>query len=203
VIPNWKDFIARWESNVGDLYLIPPGTAHGHGGNQMVLEMDTCPSIAATEYSFFLYDYARHTWDDTSKTMTARPCRMHLDHGFDNEKWVRESWAKEHLLVKPAVVTWTKDYVMDRYASDPRMPFEIERFHFAERADNDTRGKFLQIVTLTVGDRVTIRSKRNPELQNEIRKFQSAIVPACFGEYEFLNAEVGACTVVQLRWKTG
>ena len=57
-IPHWKEFVANWESNVGDLYLIPPGTTHGHGGNQMVLEMDTCPSVAATEYSFFLYDFA-------------------------------------------------------------------------------------------------------------------------------------------------
>lgn len=39
-IPNWKDFIANWDSNVGDLYLIPPGTTHDHGGNQMVLEME-------------------------------------------------------------------------------------------------------------------------------------------------------------------
>ena len=96
-IPNWKDFIARWDTNVGDLFLIPPGTTHGHGGNQMVLEMDTCPSVAATEYSFFLYDFARHSWDDKTKTMTGKPCRMHLDHGFSADKWVRASWVKDHL----------------------------------------------------------------------------------------------------------
>jgi hypothetical protein len=72
-IPNWKGFIANWDSNVGDLYLIPPGTTHAHGGNQMVLEMDTCPSIAATEYSFFTYDFARPSWDDDTKTMTGTP----------------------------------------------------------------------------------------------------------------------------------
>ncbi|MCL2816291.1 MAG: hypothetical protein FWD23_16985, partial [Oscillospiraceae bacterium] len=69
-IENWKDYISVWDSNIGDLYLIPPGTTHGHGGNQMVLEMDTCPSVAATEYSFFEYDFARNSWDDTNKTMT-------------------------------------------------------------------------------------------------------------------------------------
>ena len=88
-IPNWKDFVNNVETNVGDLILIPPGTTHGHGGNQMVLEMDTCPSIAATEYSFFLYDFARPSWDDNTKTMTGKTVKMHLDHGFDTEKWVR------------------------------------------------------------------------------------------------------------------
>jgi hypothetical protein len=202
-IPNWKDFIANWDSNVGDLYLIPPGTIHGHGGNQMVLEMDTCPSVAATEYSFFLYDFARNSWDDSTKTMTGKPCKMHLNHGFAAENWVRESWVKDHLRAKPKVLKWTKDYQFDRYSSDPRMPFEIERFHFTARADNDTEGRFLHIATLTVGNEVTIRSKANPAFSNKIRKFQSAIVPACFGEYEFINEDGGACTVVQLRWKRG
>jgi hypothetical protein len=202
-IPNWKDFVANWDTNVGDLFLIPPGTVHGHGGNQMVLEMDTCPSIAATEYSFFTYDFARPSWDDKTKTMTGKPCNMHLDHSFDNDKYCRDSWVKDHLRAKPKVLRWTKEYQMDRYSSDPRMPFEIERYHFESRAVADTEGKFMHIVTLTVGKEVTIRSKRNPKLANTIRKWQSALVPACFGEYEFVNADGGFCTVVQLRWKKG
>ena len=202
-IPNWKDFIANWDTNVGDLFLIPPGTTHGHGGNQMVLEMDTCPSIAATEYSFFMYDFARRTWDDTKKEMTAKPCNMHLDHGFAADWGCRASWVKDHLRARPVVVKWTKEYQFDRYTSDPRMPFEIERYHFEQRADADTEGKFMHIVTLTVGKEVTIRSKKNPKLSNTIRKWQSALVPACFGEYEFVNPDGGFCTVVQLRWKKG
>ncbi|NQU45073.1 hypothetical protein HQ520_17450, partial [bacterium] len=146
-IPNWKEFVARWETNVGDLFLIPPGTVHAHGGNQMVLEMDTCPSIAATEYSFFTYDFARPSWDDTTKTMTGKPCNMHLDHSFDNDKFVREDYAKEHLCARPKVIRWTQEYQFDRYSSDPRMPFEIERYHFETRADADTGGRFMHIVT--------------------------------------------------------
>ena len=64
---------------MGDLFLIPPGTSHGHGGNQMVLEMDTCPSVAATEYSFFMYDFARSSWDDRTKTMTGKPADLAAD----------------------------------------------------------------------------------------------------------------------------
>jgi hypothetical protein len=201
-IPNWQDFIANWDSAVGDLYLIPPGTTHGHGGNQMVLEMDTCPSIAATEYSFFEYDFARPSWDDETKTMTGKPLKMHLDHGFDNNKWVRESWVKDHLLAKPRVVKWTKAYMQEEYTSDPRMPFEIERFQFDTRAEYDTQGKFIHIVTCTVGTGCTIRSLSNPVLSTRITKFQSALIPACFGEYEMVS-DGGFCTMVLLRWKRG
>lgn len=204
----FKEYIANWPSAVGDLYLIPPGTTHGHGGNQMVLEMDTCPSIAGTEYSFFLYDFVRNSWDDGTKTMTARPVKMHLDHGFDTERWCRESWVKDHLLVRPEVVKWTPDYYMERYATDPRMPFHIERLVFKETAENDTEGRFAHIVTLTVGERVEIRSKAHPNRKTQIELFQSAIIPACFGEYEYRTLSQGAykactCTIVQMRWKKG
>lgn len=202
-IPNWQDYLANWKSNVGDLYLIPPGTTHGHGGNQMVLEMDTCPSIAGTEYSFFTYDFARPSWDDTTKTMTGKPCKMQLEHGFNNEKWVRASWLENRLRAKPEVVKWTQEYQIDRYSSDPRMPFEIERLHFDTRAEYDTQGRFAHIVTLTIGDRIIIRSKQDPRRQTEILKFQSAVIPAGFGEYELLHETNGACTAVLLRWKKG
>ena len=81
-IADWQKYVTFWDTNVGDLFLIPPGTTHGHGGNQMVIEMDTVPSVAGTEYSFFGYDFMRPTWDDAAKTMTASPMRMHLDHYF-------------------------------------------------------------------------------------------------------------------------
>lgn len=202
-IPNWKDFIANHDSNVGDLYLIPPGTTHGHGGNQMVLEMDTCPSVAATEYSFFTYDFARPSWDDTTKTMTGKPVKMHLDHGFDNDKCVRESWAKEHLRAKPKVLKWTKDYQHEIYSSDVRMPFDVERFHFSTFAENDTAQKFMHIVTLTVGDSIVIRSKKNPQRSMKLLKFQSAIIPASFGEYLVESTDNSFKTLVLLRWKKG
>jgi hypothetical protein len=83
------------------------------------------------------------------------------------------------------------------------MPFEIERFHFTETAVNSTQGKFMHIVTLTVGTQVEIISKQHPERRCSIEWFQSAIIPAGFGEYEFVNANCGRATVVLLRWKKG
>lgn len=202
-IENWKDYIANFDSNVGDLYLIPPGTAHGHGGNQMVLEMDTCPSISGTEYSFFQYDFARNSWDDNTKTMTGKPCKMHLDHGFSMDKFRRESWVRDHLRPRARVVKWTREYYLDRFDSLPEMPFEIERLFFSERAQYGTEGRFAHVLTLTVGKRAVVRSLADPELQTELDLFQSCTVPAAFGDYEIVNPDGGQSTVVVLRWKKG
>ncbi|MDW7657685.1 MAG: hypothetical protein SCM11_10990 [Bacillota bacterium] len=200
-IKNWRDYLCVWDSNIGDLYLIPPGTAHGHGGNQMVLEMDTCPSIAATEYSFFQYDYARNSWNDDKKTMTGKPMKMHLEHGFDNEKWRRSEWVKNHLLARPKVVSWDNEAKFDRYPTLPEMPFEIERYHFYQQASGSTQGKLLHILTLTIGNRIIIRSKTDPSRSTEIERFQSVLVPACFEDYELLSTDSSFCEVVLFRWK--
>ena len=200
-IEDWKDYMEIWDSNIGDLYLIPPGTAHGHGGNQMVLEMDTCPSISATEYSFFEYDFARNSWDDEKKTMTAKPCRMQLEHGFDNEKWRRGSWVKDHLLAKPRVTEWTKDYKHDRYTSLPEMPFDIDRYHYYTKAEGDTEHEFAHIVTITIGKGAKIVSRTDPSLSCDLELFQSAVIPASFGAYEIISPDGGFSEAVVLRWK--
>jgi hypothetical protein len=203
-IEDWKDFIKIWPSNVGDLYLIPPGTTHGHGGNQMVLEMDTSASPCGTEYSFFTYDFMRPSWDDNTKTMTAKPMNMHLEHGFDNDKWRTEAYVKDNLYVRqPDVIKWTKEYAIDRYKVIKEMPFEIERIHFSTRAEYDTQGKFMHIPTLTVGKKVKIRSLANPEWETELDQWQACMIPAGFGKYEVINMNEGACTLVLIRWRKG
>ncbi len=200
---DWQKYIRRWATNVGDLFLIPPGTEHGHGGNQMILEMDTGPSVAGTEYSFFTYDFARHTWDDKAKSMTAPPMRMHLEHSFRNNKWRREKYVQEHLRARPVVVRGDGDTRMDRYTSIAEMPFEIERFVFTKPMAHSTEGRFLQIPTLTVGKSVIIRSKQDPARQTTLDFLQACLIPAGFGDYEFISPDGSQCTVVMIRLKHG
>lgn len=202
-IENWKDFIANWSSKEGDLYLIPPGTMHGHGGNQMVLEMDTNPSINGTEYSFFEYDFARPSWDDEAKSMTGKPLKMHLEHGRNMEKTRRASWVKDNLLSTPKVVKWTKEYFVEQYKTTPVMPYHVERIHFEKCGEYSTEGKFMHMLTLTVGSKVTVRSKENSKFAAVCDKFQTLVIPASFGDYEILNEEGGRVTCVIQRWKEG
>lgn len=202
-IPNWQDFICRWDTNVGDLFLIPPGTTHGHGGNQMILEMDTGPSVAGTEYSFFTFDFARNTWDNSKKEMSAPPMRMHLEHSFDNNKFVRETRVKDVHRARPVTIEGNGKFRKDRYSTISEMPFHIERIFFEEKATNDTEGKYMQIVTLTEGKSIQIRSKKNPEYATTIERLQACIIPASFGEHEYINEDGTHAMVVLIRLKFG
>jgi hypothetical protein len=198
---DWQKFVKRWATNVGDLFLIPPGTEHGHGGNQMILEMDTGPSVAGTEYSFFTYDFARHTWDDKAKSMTAPPMKMHIEHSFRNNRWRREKYVQEHLRARPEVVSGDGDTRMDRFSTISEMPFEIERFVFTKPMRHSTDGRFLQIPTLTVGKKVIIRSIEDPSRETTLDFLQACLIPAGFGDYEFISPDGRECTVVMIRLK--
>ena len=198
---DWQKFVCRWATNVGDLFLIPPGTEHGHGGNQMILEMDTGPSVAGTEYSFFTYDFARPTWDDVKKEMTGPRMRMHLEHSFRNNRWRRENYVRETLRARAVVVCGDGDTRMDRFSTIDEMPFEIERFVFSKPMSHSTEGRYLQIPTLTIGKSVIIRSKTNPRLQTSLDYLQACLIPAGFGDYEFVSPDGSQCTVVMIRMK--
>ncbi|AQP48101.1 hypothetical protein BW730_11975 [Tessaracoccus aquimaris] len=202
-IPNWQDYVSRWDTNVGDLFLIPPGTTHGHGGNQMILELDTGPSVAGTEYSFFTYDFARPTWDDETKTMTGKPMKMHTKHSFDNHRFIRENRVRSHHRARPITVDGDGKFRKDQYTSLPEMPFHIERVFMEHEAVNDTEGRFMHIATLAEGKRVTVRSVANPDWSTTIDRFQSCIIPAGMGEHVYVNEDGSHALVVIIRLKEG
>ncbi|HVO39471.1 MAG TPA: hypothetical protein VMV03_10645 [Spirochaetia bacterium] len=202
-IPNWQDFIRRWDTVVGDLFLIPPGTSHGHGGNQMILEMDTGPSVAGTEYSFFTFDFARQTWDDEKKSMTGKRMKMHLDHSFANNRWRREEYVRRHLRARPVVQSGDGETRKDQYTTLPEMPFHIERLFFTKRHENDTEGRFMHIATLAEGEEVTVRSIAHPERAAKIERLQAAIIPAGMGRHEYINEKGGHAMIVLIRMKDG
>lgn len=202
---DWTQYVKTWPSSAGDLYLIPAGTIHGTGGHQMILEMDTCPSNTGTEYSFFLYDFLRPSWDDDKKDFCAPPVKLQIKHGFNQARWYRrEDWVREHLLAKPRILRQGDDWSEDQYSSYGPMPFHVGRLHFKREITADTEGRFCHLVVLTKGDRVLIQSKQHPERQIMLDWIQFALIPAGFGEYVCRNIGTSAdCTIVVQRWKRG
>jgi hypothetical protein len=127
--------------------------------------------------------------------------KMHLEHSFRNNKWRREKNVQEHLRARPVVVGGDGDTRMDRFTTISEMPFEIERFVFTKPMRHTTDGRFLQIPTLTVGRKVVIRSLADPSLETTLDFLQACLVPAGFGDYEFVSPDGSQCTVVMIRLK--
>jgi hypothetical protein len=201
---DFAKYVKCWPSKAGELYLIPAGTCHGTGGNQMVLEMDTCPSSQGTEYSFFLYDYCRNTWDDRTKTWTGKPVKLQVEHGIRQCRFGRkEKWVAENIRPMPVVVRKGDGWSEEQFKSYRPMPYHIERLNFDRRFETDTRGRFFHFLCLTRGTRAAIRSIAHPERQIELEYIQCTVIPAGFGKYECVNLGNTPCTITRQRWKLG
>ena len=61
----------------------------------------------------------------------------------------------------------------------------------------------MYIVNLTVGTKIRIVSKEDPDLFCDIDLFQSVVIPANLGKYEVQDDNREFSTLVLLRWKKG
>src|SRR5208283_3011079 len=150
--------------------------------NQMILEMDTGPSVAGTEYSFF----GRRNQDHDGEADEDAPRPL-----IANNRWRREEYVRNHLRARPVVLSGDGETRKDQYTTLPEMPFHIERLFFTKRHENDTEGRFMHIATLAEGEEVTIRSVEHPERATKIERLQAAIIPAGMGRHEYINERGG------------
>ena len=67
------DHVNSLPSAPGDLFLIPSGTVHCSGANNLVLEISATPYI----YTFKIYDYLR-------QSLNGQLRHVHLEHAFAN-----------------------------------------------------------------------------------------------------------------------
>jgi len=179
-------YVNSIQSREGDLFLIPAGTVHASGYNQVVLEISDTTDL----YTFHFYDYLR---PDLNGKL--RP--IHSYHAFrvlDTTK--RASWVSKHLKVTPKPIrsgpTWA-EYFLGELGE---LRIVIHRLEFLKNISDNTNGKF-HILTLVDGESVLISSKSNPNRKLEIHFSETALVPACFGEYLLINMGISPCKVVK------
>jgi mannose-6-phosphate isomerase class I len=83
--------VNAWDAAQGDLFVIPAGTVHCSGANNLVLEISATPYI----YTFKLYDYLRPDLD-------GQPRPISYQRAFEVIDFHRKTgWVREHLLAKP------------------------------------------------------------------------------------------------------
>lgn len=164
----------------GDYFLIPNGTVHASGRNQVVLEINGEICSYGPGYTFHIYDYLRPDLDGA-----LRP--IHIKHSFNSIKTGRRArWVMKNLKQPPRLMRLTSDgaeYLLGSYKS---MYYEVHRLEFSSYIDDDTNGKFHGL-TLVDGERVIVRSKEDPEKKYELNFLDTIVVPACLGEYEVIN----------------
>jgi len=83
--------VNAWDTSQGDLFVIPAGTVHCSGANNLVLEISATPYI----YTFKIYDYLRPDLDGTPRPIS-------YERAFEVIDFHRKTdWVRENLLTRP------------------------------------------------------------------------------------------------------
>ena len=178
------EHVNSFPSKPHDLFLIPSGTVHCSGANNMVLEISATPYI----FTFKIYDYLR---SDLSGNLR----HVHLDHAFANlDKTRTTDWVQQNLIPQPVVLrkgTGWAEYVI---GDIDQLFFAIHRLEFSDVIEDQTDGKFVAL-NLVEGECCEIITASGKPV--ELRFAESIIIPASVGSYILRNTGHTECKVVK------
>ncbi|MGV2787822.1 mannose-6-phosphate isomerase, partial [Clostridium perfringens] len=90
-----SDYVNEYDSQTGDLYLIPPGTVHCSGRDNLVLEI----SSTTWWFTFKIYDYLRMDADGKPRPMNPEHARHNINDAINT------SAVESGLIARPTVIS--------------------------------------------------------------------------------------------------
>ncbi len=175
---DYEKYINHVQSFPGVQVMLPAGTVHASGRNQVVLETG---SLTVGSYTFKLYDYLRADLD-------GRPRPIHTYHGERVlQKERRTSWVKENLVKQPVPVRKGESWAEYIIGEHDLLYFSLRRLEFETEIEDDTNGIF-HVLALVDGEKVIIESLDNPLYRYEQNFLDIVIVPANIGRYIIKNS---------------
>jgi len=174
---DYDRYVNAIPSRPGMQFLIPAGTIHSSGRNQVVLEIG---SLTVGSYTFKLYDYLRLDLD-------GKPRPIHSYYGQSVlQVSRREKWVKENLVQQPRLIRHGEGWAEYIVGEHDLIYFSLRRLEFENEIECDTQGIF-HVLTLVDGEKVMVQSKENPDLCYEQNWLDIVVVPADVGKYIIKN----------------
>ena len=189
---DYQKYVYAVESKPGTQVMIPAGTIHASGQNQVILEIG---SLTVGSYTYKLYDYQR------LDPQTGLPRPIHLKMGSEVIRGERDAnYVRENLVNHGGVVREGEGWREIIVGEHDLLYFSLRNLIFDKEIDDNTNGDF-HVLALVDGEKVRVESKANPELYYEMNSLDMAVIPAHFGEYTVKNLGVGTVVVHKTRLK--
>lgn len=180
-------------SKPGMQFLLPAGTIHASGRNQVILEIG---SLTIGSYTYKMYDYLR-------KDLDGNPRPIHSYHGNQVLDYSRtKDWVSENLVQQPRIVRETEDFTETIVGQHDLIYFSLRNVRFPKRYTDETTDRF-HVLVLVEGEQCMIRSLTDPDKYFIQNSLDMVIVPAGFGPYEVINQGVGVVTMHKTLLKEG
>jgi len=186
---DYEKHIRSVETEPGDFILIPAGTIHASGAEQMVLEIDWVITSYTPGYTFHIYDYVRPGLHGDLRD-------IHIQHSFAALKDRRKD-GLANLKQSPAVIRQGEGWREVRIGRHPDMLFEVSRLEFEHEIGDRTEPEdSFHALSLVEGRQIEIIA--NDSGQTAILNFpDTALLPASLHGYTLRSTDGQPCKVVK------
>lgn len=177
-------FVMSHPASKHDLFLIPCGTVHGSGKNNLVLEISSTPYI----FTFKMYDWLRNDLD-------GKPRTLNIDRAFKNLEFSRKGQKvmDEH-LARPELISHGTDWKLFHLATHPLMFYDVHRFEFMSEVEVLTENQ-CHVMMLVEGSSIEVITADST--RQVFHYAETFVIPAAAVSYRLINRDSNIAKVVK------
>lgn len=181
---NIEEYVQVHSSKKHDLFLIPNGTVHSAGADNLVLEISATPYI----FTFKMYDWLRLDMD-------GNPRPINIDHAFNNLDFARKGDQVQKTLISvPTVIREGKDWQLIHLPTHKEHFYDVHRIEFDKTISIDTND-CCHVMMLVEGDSVTVQTADGSK--KTFAYAETFIIPAAARSYTLTNSGKNRAKVIK------